>query len=66
MYNKVFRFLLTVKHSLWALLNIDAKELADQIKETLFDESNDDHDDEESLEEKEHKLHRIILCLSSS
>ena len=31
MYNKVFRFLLSVKHSIWALIQIDVKALADTI-----------------------------------
>ena len=32
MYNKVFQFLLSVKHSIWALIQIDVKALADTIK----------------------------------
>ena len=33
MYNKVFQFLLSVKHSIWALIQIDVKALADTISE---------------------------------
>ena len=32
MYNKVFQFILKVKHSLWALQQIDAKDLAKSLK----------------------------------
>ena len=50
MYNKVFKFLLGVKHSLWALLQIDPKDLDETIK--------DDNEDHQMI------LHRVILLRS--
>ena len=69
MYNKIFNFLLKVKHSLWALLKIDCKELATTMKseETeSFDSFSIDSSSrmDESTEDKENKLHRVILLRS--
>ena len=68
MYNKVFRFLLSVKHSIWALIQIDVKALADTITEQENDQENESVNEtatkDETTEEKEYKLHRVILLRS--
>merc|ERR1711976_393706 len=71
MYNKIFNFLLKVKHALWALLKIDCKELASTISESGLETTDsfsvDDSsrtDTDESMEDKETKLHRVILLRS--
>ena len=68
MYNKVFVFLLRVKQALWALLQINAKDLAASINnDSNYSTDNEDYSSsviEETLEEMEGKLHRIILLRS--
>ena len=68
MYNKVFRFLLSVKHAIWALIQIDVKALANTIQEEGIEKNDESINDtvtrHDTLEEKEHKLHRVILLRS--
>ena len=64
MYNKVFQFLLKVKHSLWALQEIDAKEISlslekaqklRQIAVKEYEFAGDSDDDESHLTSKRSK-----------
>ncbi len=76
MYNKVFVFLLKVKQAIWALQEIEAKELAeaiepeedpDEVSESFGDEtttSSMSSFKQESKADKEHKLHRVLLLRS--
>jgi hypothetical protein len=71
MYNQVFVFLLRVKHAMWALLKIDANELAKTLHTELDGNITDSFGDVsigsrivENRDDKELKLHRIILLKS--
>jgi len=60
LYNKIFLFLVTLKHSLWCLQSISLAEIAQLDRDILQDESRGDEMTDVSLTAS-HKQHRLQL-----